>query len=93
MTEVQGGQVDEVGNQEKLRPNMETVDEEHYPCKLEKVIQYEMTSYTCSGIGVIAIRGEEGPDVSGLREKEDSPGANSVSEGFGLRFGRTSRWS
>ena len=73
VAEVERGQVEEVDNQDQFSPDIVTADEEHDECKEEEVVDDEVASYTSGCIDIVGIGGEEGPDISDLRDEEKEP--------------------
>ena len=49
-------------------------DEEHHECKLKEVVEDEVTANTCSSSNVLAVRGEQAPDITDLGDEEGEPG-------------------
>jgi len=73
VAEVKGRQVEEVENQDQLRPNIVATHEQHHECKVEEVADDKVTSYTGGCVDIVGIGGEEGPDISDLQDEEDNP--------------------
>jgi hypothetical protein len=73
VTEVEGGQVEEVDDEDQLSPAKVTADEQHDKCEEEKVADNEVASYTGSSVDIVGIGGEEGPDISDLQDEENDP--------------------
>jgi len=69
VTEVEGGQVEEIDDQEQLCPTITTTNEQHEESELDKIADYEMASYTSSGIDIVGIGGEERPNISDLQDE------------------------
>jgi hypothetical protein len=74
MAEVEEGEIEEVHNQDHLGPNEVPTDEEHNECKLEKVVEDEVTSNSSGSLDMFAFVGEEVPQVCNLKEEEGEPG-------------------
>lgn len=74
VAEVEGREIEEVDDQDDLRPDEVATDEEHDPGELKEVVEDEVTTDTSSGLDVITILGEEVPHVTDLGEEESEPG-------------------
>ena len=73
MTEVEGGQVEEVDNQKDLGPNEVGANEEHNKAEMQEVVENEVASNTSSSVDVGIVIREEVPCVTDLKEKEGEP--------------------
>lgn len=58
MTEVKGGEVEEVDDQDDLRNQEMTTDEQHDECELEKVVENEVASDPSSSLNPFSGLGE-----------------------------------
>jgi len=73
VSEIEGGQVEEVGNENDLCPNVVSSNEEHNEGELQQVVEDEMTPDSRGGVHVIGVGGEEMPNISDLEDPEDNP--------------------
>lgn len=73
VAEVEGGQIEEVDNQDELSPEEMAADKQHDKPKLEQVVDYEMASNTSGCIDIVRVGGEQVPDISELEDIEDNP--------------------
>jgi len=71
--EVEGGQIEEVDNEDQLSPNIVTTNEQHDEGKEQEVADDEVASYTGGSVDIVGIGGEEGPDISDLKNEENNP--------------------
>lgn len=74
VAEVEEGEVEEVDDQDDLGPDEVAADEEHDPGELEEVVEDEVASDGGCGLDVVAVLGEEVPQVGDLGEEEGEPG-------------------
>ena len=58
VTEVEGGKVEEVDDQDDLSPDEVAADEEHDEGELEEVVDYEVASNTRGCVDIIGVGGE-----------------------------------
>ena len=75
VAEVEGGEVDEVGNENHLRPGKVRADKEHHKGKVEEVVEDEVATNTGSSVDGISVLGEEVEDVAKLKGEEEDPRA------------------
>lgn len=55
MAEIEGGQVEEVDDQDNLSPGEVSSDEEHDEGKMQKVVKDEVASHTSSGLDIFTL--------------------------------------
>jgi len=58
MAEIEGGKVEEIEDEEDLRNDEVSTNEEHHECELEEIIEDEMASNTSCGLDVSRVCGE-----------------------------------
>ena len=58
MTEVKRGKVEEVDDQNQFCEEEISTNEEHDKCELEKIVEDEVASNSCSGLNVFGVFGE-----------------------------------
>lgn len=73
VAEVENGQVEEVDDQNNLRPDEVTANEEHDPSELQEVVEDEMAPDSSGCLDMVAVLGEEVPDVAELGDEEEEP--------------------
>lgn len=73
VAEVEGGKIEEVDDQHNFGPDEVGANPQHNPGELKEVVEDEVASDGRSSIDVSLIIGEEGIDVSDLRDEEDEP--------------------
>jgi hypothetical protein len=73
MSEIQEGEIEEVGDQDQFSNQEESTDEEHHKSKLEKVVEDEMASNSSSCLNMFGFVREEMPYVDDLEEEEGEP--------------------
>lgn len=80
VAEVEGRQVEEIDDQDNLRPEEVSPNKQHYPGELQEIVEDEVASDTGRSLDVVAILGEEVPDVCELGDEESEPGI--LAKGF-----------
>jgi len=73
VAEVEGGQIEEVDNQNDLGPNEVGANEEHDEREMQEVVENEMASNTSSSLNVGIVTREEVPCVTNLKEEKSEP--------------------
>jgi hypothetical protein len=73
VAEVEGGQVEEVDNQNDLGPNKVGANEEHDESEMEEVVENEVASNTGGSLNVAIVIREEVPQVTDLKEEQGEP--------------------
>jgi len=73
VAEVKGGQVEEVDDQDDLRPDKMPANKEHDEGKLQEVIEYKVASNTSSSLNMLTALREQVPQVSDLKEEDSEP--------------------
>ena len=74
VAEVQGGEVDEVENQDNLSPVEVGADKEHDESEVEEVVEDEVASDAGGSMNDVRVAREEVTNVTGLENEEDNPG-------------------
>jgi hypothetical protein len=69
MTEIQGGEIEEVDDQKHFGPPEMGANEEHDPAKLQEIVENEVTSYCSGGVDIFTFVREEVPDVANLEDE------------------------
>lgn len=75
MTEIKEGKIEEVNDQNDLRPDEMGSDEEHDKSKLQEIVEYEVRSNSCCSVNMGSLVREEVPHVTDLEEEEYNPGS------------------
>jgi len=94
VADVQGGQVEEVDDQDDLSPAEMSADKQHDECELQEVVENEVASNTSSSIDIVGITREEMPNISDLQEENDNPMRGRLAQAQSstiFRDGRTNR--
>ena len=73
MAEIQARQVEEVDDQDDLRPDEVAADEEHDEGELKEVVEDEVGSNGCGGVDVVSVGGEQVPDIADLEDEQEDP--------------------
>jgi hypothetical protein len=55
VTKIERGKIEEIENQHNLSPDEVATDEKHDERKLEKVVEYEVTSHSSGSIDIVRI--------------------------------------
>lgn len=74
MAEVEGGEVEEVDDQNDLSNDEMSTNEQHDEGKLEKIVENEMTSNSRSSLDLLSGLREQMPQVGDLEQEEGEPG-------------------
>ena len=73
VAEIEGGQVEEVENQDHLSPVEVGSDEEHHEGKVEQIVQDEVAADAGGSLNNVGVAREEVADVSSLENEEYNP--------------------
>jgi hypothetical protein len=79
VAEVEGGKLEEIDNQNDLREDEVSADEQHDECELKEIVEDKMTSDTSGGLDIGFFRGEQVPQVADLHEENDKPDKYQIS--------------
>lgn len=71
MTEVERRKVEKIDDQYDLSPYEVRSNEQHDECKLEEVVDNEMTSDWCCGVDMFNLVAEQMKDISNLKDEEE----------------------
>jgi len=74
VAEIEGRQVEEIDDQDHLSPDEVGANKQHDECKLQQVVENEMTADTSSSLNVVIVIREEVPHVPNLEDEENKPG-------------------
>jgi hypothetical protein len=80
VTEVEPGEVNEIGNDDKFGGPEVIADEAHDETKPEEVVQNEVGADIACCSAPVLVSGVEMPDVGSLEDEKDEPRSSSVDE-------------
>lgn len=84
MAEIQDREVEEVGDEDYLRPDKVRAHKEHDKGKVEEVVEDEVAADAGGIVDGLLLAGEEVCDVTELEDKEADPGISVLAkDGFG----------
>jgi hypothetical protein len=73
VAEVEGRKLEEIDNQNDLRKDKVSADEQHDECELKEIVEDKMTSDTSGSLDIGFFGGEQMPQVADLHEENDKP--------------------
>lgn len=73
VAEVEGGQVEEVDNENDLGPGKVGADKEHDEGEVEEVVEDEVAADGAGRVDVVGVAREEVANVAGLEDEQDDP--------------------